>query len=119
MKHFLLILFCGILGKRITLVLFLKLQMIIQLLLFIQVFCVFKTLSSEEHTNINEVSYNFGSVKGLNEKNIELREALEKIKQLEQRISQLEELNIPKKYENVKFLNYQNRKRILITGGAG
>ncbi|XP_040576416.1 UDP-glucuronic acid decarboxylase 1 [Lepeophtheirus salmonis] len=54
------------------------------------------------------------------------------IKRLEKRLAELETMiynqhildqdnsqQCPKKYPDVKFLNYQDRKRILITGGAG
>ena len=48
-----------------------------------------------------------------NDENLKL--AQDKIKKLEERIDDLES-RIPKKYESVKFLNYQVRKRILVTG---
>ncbi|XP_055371192.1 UDP-glucuronic acid decarboxylase 1 [Condylostylus longicornis] len=48
----------------------------------------------------------------------ELEETKTRLKQIENRIMEMEK-NIPKKYPDVKFLNYKNRKRILITGGAG
>jgi UDP-glucuronate decarboxylase len=50
--------------------------------------------------------------------NKELILAQQKIQDLEKRIEELES-RIPKQYDAVKFLNYQNRKRILVTGGAG
>lgn len=50
--------------------------------------------------------------------NDELEETKAKLKLLENRIKELER-NMPKKYADVRFLNYKNRKRILITGGAG
>lgn len=52
-----------------------------------------------------------------------LREAQLKIVELEKRLELLElelkEQQMPKKFQEVKFLNYQKQKRILITGGAG
>ncbi|XP_050069600.1 UDP-glucuronic acid decarboxylase 1 [Anopheles maculipalpis] len=48
----------------------------------------------------------------------ELHEAKRQILVLERKIQELEG-RIPRKYPDVTFLNYKNRKRILITGGAG
>ncbi|CAH1117390.1 unnamed protein product [Phaedon cochleariae] len=47
-----------------------------------------------------------------------LNEASNKIEALEEKIISLEG-RVPKTYPDVKFLNYLNRKRILVTGGAG
>ncbi|CAG9839725.1 unnamed protein product [Diabrotica balteata] len=47
-----------------------------------------------------------------------LNEASSKIEALEEKIISLEG-RVPKTYPDVKFLNYMQRKRILITGGAG
>ncbi|KAG0718340.1 UDP-glucuronic acid decarboxylase 1 [Chionoecetes opilio] len=47
-----------------------------------------------------------------------LDEALLKIESLEQRLKEIE-YRIPKKYPEVNFLTYKDRKRVLITGGAG
>lgn len=47
--------------------------------------------------------------------NEDLKLALDKIRKLEERVYDLEN-RVPKKYEKVKFLNYQVRKRILVTG---
>lgn len=47
-----------------------------------------------------------------------LDEALVKIMDLEQRLKDIE-YRIPKKYPEVKFLTFKDRKRILVTGGAG
>ncbi|XP_028132045.1 UDP-glucuronic acid decarboxylase 1 [Diabrotica virgifera virgifera] len=47
-----------------------------------------------------------------------LNEAFSKIEALEGKIISLEG-RVPKTYPDVKFLNYMQRKRILITGGAG
>lgn len=55
----------------------------------------------------------------------DLDEANKRIAELEKKINELSSLvkqigaSIPKKYPDVTFLNYKNRKRILITGGAG
>lgn len=47
-----------------------------------------------------------------------LDEAIIKIRDLEQRLKDIE-YRIPKKYPEVNFLTYKDRKRILVTGGAG
>ncbi|XP_057651303.1 UDP-glucuronic acid decarboxylase 1 [Diorhabda carinulata] len=47
-----------------------------------------------------------------------LNDAYHKIEALEEKIISLEG-RVPKTYPDVKFLNYLQRKRILITGGAG
>nr|XP_023028415.1 UDP-glucuronic acid decarboxylase 1-like [Leptinotarsa decemlineata] len=47
-----------------------------------------------------------------------LNDAHRKIEALEEKILSLES-RVPKTYQDVKFLNYLNRKRILVTGGAG
>ncbi|XP_047035810.1 UDP-glucuronic acid decarboxylase 1 isoform X2 [Helicoverpa zea] len=48
----------------------------------------------------------------------ELLEARSRIDQLEKKIAILEG-RVPQKYPEVKFLGYKERKRILVTGGAG
>jgi peptidoglycan hydrolase CwlO-like protein len=53
-------------------------------------------------------------VKEINSKYNELNEAKAKIEELESRIAYLEN-HIPKKYPDVKFQNYKNRKRILVS----
>jgi hypothetical protein len=55
----------------------------------------------------------FTNVKAYSSEKNQLRIAEQRIKQLENRIEELEQ-RLPKKYEAVKFLNYQNRKRILV-----
>ncbi|XP_042861995.1 UDP-glucuronic acid decarboxylase 1-like isoform X1 [Penaeus japonicus] len=47
-----------------------------------------------------------------------LDDAMTKIHELEKRLKEIE-YRVPKKYPEVKFLTYKDRKRILITGGAG
>lgn len=82
---------------------------------------MYKTLSTDVHTNDVNVNYHIdseGNVISSKEMKSELLSAQEKINQLEQRIVELES-RIPKKYDEVNFLNYQKRKRVLITGGAG
>lgn len=52
----------------------------------------------------------------------DLEEAKNKIKELEEKLKYIEsklEIRVPKNYPVVKFLNYKNRRRILVTGGAG
>lgn len=49
---------------------------------------------------------------------LELLEAKAKIEELEKKIARLEG-RVPEKYPDVKYLGYKDRKRILVTGGAG
>lgn len=52
----------------------------------------------------------------------DLREAKNRIQELEDKLRHIEakiDNRIPKNFPTVKFLNYKNRKRILVTGGAG
>lgn len=44
----------------------------------------------------------------------ELAEAKAKIREIEAKLGRLE-ANVPRKYPDVRFLNYKNRKRILVT----
>lgn len=51
-----------------------------------------------------------------------INNAKKRIKLLEDKLRKIEitiSSRIPKNYPTVKFLNYKNRKRILVTGGAG
>lgn len=48
----------------------------------------------------------------------ELLRTKEQLAQLEEQVRSLQ-ASTPRKYPKVKYLNYKNRKRILITGGAG
>lgn len=51
-----------------------------------------------------------------------LQEAKSKIKELEEKLRDIEvkiDNQVQKNFPTVKFLNYKNRKRILVTGGAG
>lgn len=63
-------------------------------------------------TEAKEIKENENIFNGDVEK--ELRVAKETLKKLEKRIEELE-LSVPKKYKPVKFQNYQNRKRILVS----
>lgn len=75
-------------------------------------FSLYRSLSADEtDRNDNEVDYVYNNLKGGNK--MELQASNQKIKQLELRIAELED-RLPKKYDEVKFLNYQNRKRILV-----
>lgn len=52
----------------------------------------------------------------------DLQEAKTRIRELEDKLREIEakiESRVPKNFPVVKFLNYKNRKRILVTGGAG
>lgn len=77
-----------------------------------------------ERQNNNEPKDSFNNVDHLIETNdldakyLELQIAQSKINELEYKIQQLED-RIPRKYPDVTYLNYKNRKRILVTGGAG
>lgn len=78
------------------------------------VFSLYRSLSADDsNRNENDVDYVYSSVKGGGQEKNELKAAQLKTKQLEQRIAELEK-RLPKKYDDVKFLNYQNRKRILV-----
>ncbi|KAK4875601.1 hypothetical protein RN001_012023 [Aquatica leii] len=48
----------------------------------------------------------------------DLEDAEARVAHLEQKVTVLES-QIPKKYPDVKFLNYKRKKKILVTGGAG
>lgn len=54
-------------------------------------------------------------IKDIEEAKIRIRELEGKLRHLEAKI----ENRVPKDFPTVKFLNYKNRKRILVTGGAG
>ncbi|KAH8266127.1 hypothetical protein KR038_004718 [Drosophila bunnanda] len=54
----------------------------------------------------------------IREQKEELQRTREHLAQLEEQIRSLQ-TSTPRKYQKVKYLNYKNRKRILITGGAG
>lgn len=68
----------------------------------------------EPKKKVNEIDYVFDNVKmpGGREK-IESQVAQKSIEMLEKRLAELE-ARLPKPYEEVKFLNYKNRKRILV-----
>lgn len=77
-------------------------------------FSLYRSLSADDPTRVeNDVDYVYNSVKGGGKEKVELKAAQLKIKQLERRIAGLEG-RLPKKYEAVRKLNYQNRKRILV-----
>lgn len=84
------------------------------------VFSLYRSLSAADGSAKNEfdINYEFSNAKSPGKEEDALRSAQERIKKLEIRIEELEQ-RLPVKFESVKFLNYQNRKRILITGGAG
>lgn len=76
-------------------------------------FSSYRSLSADDSSRIeNEDDY--ALVKGSSKEKNELRAAQLKIKLLEQRIGELEN-RLPKKYGEVKFLNYQTRKRIMVS----
>lgn len=78
-----------------------------------------KVLTKEEQIQIDDSNTDFWKFPGdLDHANYLLNEAYKKIEALEEKIISLEG-RVPKTYPDVNFLNYLNRKRILITGGAG
>lgn len=87
------------------------------------VFSLYKSLSANENEINNDIIVNYelmnenSNNKDEKKDNIykELELAKEKIKLLESKIKNLEDITSAKKYEDVKFLNYQNRKRILVS----
>ncbi|XP_013115130.2 UDP-glucuronic acid decarboxylase 1 [Stomoxys calcitrans] len=54
----------------------------------------------------------------IEEQQLELQKTKEELARLQDDLRALQS-NTPRKYPKVKYLNYKNRKRILITGGAG
>lgn len=54
----------------------------------------------------------------IEEQRLELQRTKEELTRLQDDLRALQS-NTPRKYPKVKYLNYKNRKRILITGGAG
>lgn len=56
-----------------------------------------------------------GDIKSIEEARIRIRELESKLQQLEAAFKN----GVAKDFPTVKFLNYKNRKRILVTGGAG
>lgn len=86
-----------------------------RLFLFSSVFSLYRSLSADDTNKIdNDVDYVFNNAKTYGRDRNDLRVAQVRIKQLEERIAELEN-RLPKKYDEVKFLNYQNRKRILVS----
>lgn len=103
------------------------------------VFCVYKSLADEEDNEFSNhvVMVGVGESRHptfvrdtvenpyQNSKLADLESANQRIEELESKINKLSLMvkqlsaNIPRKYPDVTFLNYKNRKRILITGGAG
>lgn len=64
--------------------------------------------------NVEEESSD-GDIKNIEEARIRIRELEGKLQHLEVAIKN----GVAKDFPTVKFLNYKNRKRILVTGGAG
>lgn len=76
------------------------------------VFSSYRSLSADD-TSKNEVNDGNYLLNGVDQEKVALKIAQAKIKQLEKRLEELEN-RLPKQYDEVKFLNYQNRKRILV-----
>lgn len=87
------------------------------------VFSLYKSLSANENNLNSEINANYElsndnhNLKDGKNDNLykELELAKNQIKLLEAKIKNLEDVTSAKKYEDVKFLNYQNRKRILVS----
>lgn len=77
-------------------------------------FSLYRSLSADD-TNRNGIDddYVLKNVDKNREKS-DLTASQLKIRQLEKRLEELEN-RLPKQYDEVKFLNYQNRKRILVS----
>lgn len=94
------------------------------------VLCVYRSLANSAE---NEYSNRIVDASRFDQHKTDVRkaenndqiDANRRIAELENKIIELSSLvrelgaSIPKKYPDVTFLNYKNRKRILITGGAG
>ncbi|KAG8034770.1 hypothetical protein G9C98_007846 [Cotesia typhae] len=73
-----------------------------------------KQMGNYEENEVNEVN-------NLNNNN-DVQEIKSRLHELEEKIHQMEsktDNRVPKIFPSVKFLNYKNRRRILVTGGAG
>lgn len=92
--------------------------------------CLYRSLATSEIPNerleTNEVDAPSPErILSANKKYTNLDEANQRILDLETRMLEMEKImrdlqsTIPRKFPDVTFLNYRNRKRILITGGAG
>ncbi|KAG4080310.1 hypothetical protein HA402_010802 [Bradysia odoriphaga] len=104
-------------------------QIVLVCIGLIFVICIYKTFVTTESIHVPQPELLARSIKDNNQQfdndnelerryHTELAETKLKIKELELKIQLLED-RIPKKYPDVTYLNYKNRKRILITGGAG
>lgn len=71
--------------------------------------------NEEKPENYVEVSPPKNEINDLEYANKRIQELEEKLRNLELKVND----RIPKNFPTVKFLNYKNRKRILVTGGAG
>ncbi|XP_053594850.1 UDP-glucuronic acid decarboxylase 1 [Microplitis demolitor] len=80
-------------------------------------------VSDRELDDKREINYQENEViNSVNNNNDDLQEMKNRIHELEEKINQMEsqiDNRVPKRFPSVKFLNYKNRRRILITGGAG
>ncbi|XP_063977162.1 UDP-glucuronic acid decarboxylase 1 isoform X2 [Diachasmimorpha longicaudata] len=71
--------------------------------------------SQERLDNYEDSSIVKNQVNDLEEAKRRIHELEEKLRTIEAKVND----RIPKNFPTVKFLNYKNRKRILVTGGAG
>merc|ERR1719228_1238575 len=97
----------------------------------LSVMCLYYNLVTSEVANMEPVKEESNMVEvsdleeGVNKQNsgvqqVELEEAQLKIKLLESKLSKLEARMPPtSSYPNIKFRTYKDRRRILVTGGAG
>ncbi|KAG5680986.1 hypothetical protein PVAND_010460 [Polypedilum vanderplanki] len=91
--------------------------LLVLVILIVLILSAYKTTLSADVTP-TDLHYN-AEIKSTSNSKEKLEQAHMKIKQLEARIEELEKKMSVKTYATVKFLNYQSRKKILITGGAG
>ncbi|XP_028036877.1 UDP-glucuronic acid decarboxylase 1 [Bombyx mandarina] len=78
----------------------------------------FNIFPKDEYNNINKMNLQSSNEVTSDDTKHELAEAKNRIQELEKKIAILEG-RMPQKYPEVKFLGYKERRRILVTGGAG
>ncbi|XP_034947598.1 UDP-glucuronic acid decarboxylase 1 [Chelonus insularis] len=71
--------------------------------------------AQEKNINLNNEVNEANEFLDLQNTKARLKELEEKVHQMESKIDN----RVPKQFPSVKFLNYKNRRRILVTGGAG
>lgn len=71
--------------------------------------------SKQKQNNEEENETHYSAISDLQDARNRIRELEDKLRAVEAKV----ENRVPKNFPIVKFLNYKNRRRILITGGAG